>query len=166
MDGIEIRVMIHSMLNRVFGVYLQRLSAIFLMAMSKLISAKASLEEKIRKIRMRALRNIALGLTIIPASSTGNGISGSSIFNSIWSLLMSGFGSIMKTLETAFGSVMGGFTSGVNTMWSSWGFSLAQYGIWAPLAMIISLAVAGFVAYLFFDLYGAEKDVLGGLRDL
>lgn len=142
------------------------LSALYHAFFMSVMSARARIDRMLRAIETRRLRKIALGITpafgIMPMTTSSSTISGSSIFNSIWNLLMSGFKSVLNVLIQAFGSVMSGFTGGLNIMWTSWGFSLTQYGIWSPLIVVVSLAVAGFVAYLFFDVYGIEKDILGG----
>ena len=119
---------------------------------------------KVRRIRTYRLKYAALGATVLPMSSTSSGgISGTSIFNSLWSSMMKYlFDPILSAFSSAFGGVMSGMVGGLDIMFQSWGYSLASYGVWGPMMVIVSIAVALFVGYLIFDAIGIEKDILGG----
>jgi hypothetical protein len=132
-----------------------------LRAFARKILIRGSL--KIRKLSASRLKSVALGITVLPMASSSGGISGTSIFNSLWNSLMKYlFQPILSAFSSAFSGVMSGMVGGLDIMFQSWGFSLASYGIWGPLMVVISISVALFVGYLIFDAIGIEKDVLGG----
>ncbi len=119
---------------------------------------------KFVRIRNSRLKYAVLGATVLPMSSTSSGgISGTSIFNSLWGSLMKYlFDPILSAFSSAFGGVMSGMVGGLDIMFQSWGFSLASYGVWGPMMVVVSISVALFVGYMIFDAIGIEKDVLGG----
>ena len=86
---------------------------------------------------------------------------GSSIFTSIWGLLMGFFSVIVDGMGNVFVLMMNGFGQSVVIMFQGFGFSLAGYGVWAPVMFVVGLASALMVAYLFFVFIDFEKDVVG-----
>ena len=104
------------------------------------------------------------------AASTGNTtsttISGASIFNGIWNLFLNFLGGIFSGIEGLMNDIFGGIGSSVMQVFQSWGFSVSStYGVWAPVGLVLTLGVAGFLIYIFFDAYGVEKDILGAEED-
>ncbi len=93
-------------------------------------------------------------------------LTGPDILNSVWSLIMGFLSIIMQGLGQAFSAIFGAFGQGVAEMFQGWGFALGSYGVWGPLMVVVSLAVAAFVAYLFMDAIGIEKDIAGGEAEL
>ena len=104
-------------------------------------------------------------------SATGNTtsttISGASIFNGIWNLFLKFLGGILTGINNLMGDIFGGIGSSIMQVFQSWGFSVSStYGGWAPVGLVLTLGVAGFLIYIFFDAYGVEKDILGAEEDL
>lgn len=79
---------------------------------------------KFTRIRNSRLKYAVLGATVLPMSSTSSGgISGTSIFNSLWGSLMKYlFQPILSAFSSAFGGVMSGMVGGLDVMFQSWGF--------------------------------------------
>ena len=94
-------------------------------------------------------------------------ISGSSIFSSIWNLVMKFFGGILSGILTLLGDVFTGIGGAIGNVFSNWGYSVTgAYGVWAPAGMVIILGVTGFILYIFVDLYRGEKDVAEDEADI
>lgn len=91
---------------------------------------------------------------------------GSSIFTSLWGVILGLFKNIASSMGTLISTIFGGFGQSIVMMFQSFGFSMSGYGVWAPLAFVVGLSMAIFVGYLFFDLIDAEKDVTGVENDL
>ena len=120
---------------------------------------------KVRRFRNPVSKIAIPGLILMPMSTgtSSGGISGTSIFNSLWNSMMKYlFNPILSAFSSAFGGVMSGMVGGLDIMFQSWGFSLASYGVWGPMMVVVSISVALFVGYMIFDAIGIEKDVLGG----
>ena len=90
-----------------------------------------------------------------PSSTTG-----STIFASIWGLLMGFFSVIVNGMGNVFVLMMNGFGQSVVIMFQGFGFSLAGYGVWAPLMFVVGLGSMLMVGYLFFIFIDEEKDVV------
>lgn len=134
-----------------------------LRALTRKVLARGLL--KVRRTRKPILSVAFLSLLLMPMSTgtSSGGISGSSIFNSLWNSMMKYlFDPILSAFSSAFGGVLSGMVSGLDIMFQSWGYSLASYGVWGPMMVVVSIAVALFVGYLIFDAIGIEKDILGG----
>ena len=109
--------------------------------------------------RNRGKMKAAALAPFLPMSVSG-GISGSTIFNSIWNLFMKYlFTPVLKAFSLSFGGIMASFTGGMMIMFNSWGSSLAVYGVWGPIMVSVSLGAAGMVAYIFFIMIRGEEDV-------
>ncbi|MHB8560659.1 MAG: hypothetical protein ACYDAP_05765 [Thermoplasmataceae archaeon] len=94
-------------------------------------------------------------------------ISGSSIFSSIWTLVMKFFGGILSGILTLLNDVFNGIGGAIGNVFSNWGYSVTNtFGVWAPMGMIVVLGVTGFVLYIFIDLYRGEKDVAEDEADI
>ena len=93
----------------------------------------------------------------LSASST----TGSTIFASIWGLLMGFFTVIVNGMGNVFVLMMNGFGQSVVIMFQGFGFSLAGYGVWAPVMFVVGLASSLMVGYLFFVFIDFEKDIVG-----
>lgn len=106
-----------------------------------------------------------LFITTIFSTLSGSSI-GSTIFSSIWSLIMR----ILKDIANSFGSLISmafsGFGQSVIAMFQTFGFSMSGYGVWAPVMFVIGLGAAVFIGYIFFDLIDAEKDITGFENDV
>lgn len=91
---------------------------------------------------------------------------GSSIFTSLWGVIMVLFKDIANAMGTLIGTIFSGFGQSVVQMFQSFGFSMSSYGVWAPLAFVVGLGIAILVGYLFFTIIDAEKDVTGFENDV
>ncbi|MHB8560227.1 MAG: hypothetical protein ACYDAP_03565 [Thermoplasmataceae archaeon] len=96
-----------------------------------------------------------------------SGISGSSIFSSIWTLVMKFFGGILSGILTLLNDVFNGIGGAIGNVFSNWGYTVTNtFGVWAPMGMIVVLGLSGFVLYVFIDLYRGEKDVAEDEADI
>ncbi len=110
---------------------------------------------------------VAFGSSSIAVSGDCSGnINGSCIFSDIWNLFIGFFTITINSLGNAFGTIFNAFAGGIASMFQSWGFGLGTYGIWGPMMVVVSLGVAAFVAYLFLDGIGIERDLAAGESDL
>ena len=117
-------------------------------------------------IKMALIGFVSTHVTAFTTSSSST-ISGSSIFSSIWDLVMKFFGGILSGILSLVDDVFSGIGGAIGNVFSNWGYSVTNaYGVWAPLGMIIVLGVTGFVLYVFIDLYRGEKDVAEDEADL
>ena len=115
-------------------------------------------------------RRISMGmfpvlLLVTDATSSSSSI-GSTVFNSLWSVILSLFRSISSGLGSMFQQMMSGFGQSVVLMFQSFGFSMSGYGVWAPDMFVVGLGTAVLVGYLFFTFIDAEKDVTGFENDI
>lgn len=100
------------------------------------------------------------------AAAAGSNVSGPSIFNEIWNLFSGFFNIVLTGLGQAFSTIFGAFANGVAQMFQGWGFALGGYGVWGPMMVVVSLAVAAVVAYFMLDMIGMEKDLDEGEAEL
>ena len=100
------------------------------------------------------------------ASLQGSSFDPTTIFQSIWTLISGFLSTVMSSLGSAFGQVFSSFAGGISTMFQSWGFALGGYGIWGPVMVVISLAVAAAVAYAMLDGIGVEEDLAKGEEEV
>ena len=106
-------------------------------------------------------------LVLASVSSSSSGINSAGIFNSIWTLINGFLASIVKDFETLINQVIVQmFGNSFVTIFSNWGYSVSAEGIWAPFVGVVVLALTGYAVYAFLDLYGLERDVLSGERDI
>ena len=106
-----------------------------------------------------------------PAVSTtpvtmSTGINVSSIFSSIWNLILNFAKGLLNDVQTLIGTMFSGFGGAVSTMFSNWASSLYGLGIWAPVIFVVVLAMAGFMLYFFLDVYGIERDFMHADEDV
>ena len=100
-------------------------------------------------------------------TSGTSGISGNSIFSSIWTLVMKFFGGILSGILTLLNDVFNGIGGAIGNVFSNWGYTVTNtYGVWAPAGMVIVLGITGFIMYIFIDLYRGEKDVAEDEADI
>jgi hypothetical protein len=117
-------------------------------------------------VKMALIGFVSTHVTPLTTSSSST-ISGSSIFSSIWDLVMKFFGGIMSGILTLVNDVFSGIGGAIGNVFSNWGYAVTNaYGVWAPLGMVIVLGLSGFVLYIFIDLYRGEKDVAEDEADL
>ena len=108
--------------------------------------------------------NLVLAAT---SSGSSSGINSAGIFNSIWTLINGFLASVIGDFETLINQVIVQmFGNSFVTIFSNWGYSVSSEGIWAPFVGIVVLALTGYAVYAFLDLYGLERDVLSGERDI
>lgn len=124
---------------------------------------KIFLKIKLKISKIKRIKNFSLFIFLPVIFST---ISGSSIFNSIWGLFLIFLRELEQIGTNGFSVLLGGFVSALDIMLQSWGFSLAGYGVWGPLIVVISLGVAGVALFFFFAFIDGEKDVLGLEHDI
>lgn len=104
------------------------------------------------------------GVGATPFSSTS--ISGSTIFNGIWNLVLGLMISLEGDISLLFQQLFGGFGASVVDMFNSFGGSLGAYGVWAPVMFVVGLGLALLIGFLLFDVIDAEKDVTGVENDV
>jgi len=112
-------------------------------------------------MRKKFRTGIFPALFFIPLATSSSSSIGSSIFTSIWGIIMGLFKSISTGLGGMFNQMMSGFGQSVVMMFQSFGFSMSGYGVWAPVMFVVGIGVAILVGYLFFTFIDAEKDVTG-----
>ena len=108
---------------------------------------------------------------VSPAVSTtpvtmSTGINVSSIFSSIWNLILNFAKGLLNDVQNLIAVMFSGFGGAVSTMFSNWASSLYGLGIWAPVIFVVVLAMAGFMLYFFLDVYGIERDFLNADKDV
>ncbi|AKA48531.1 hypothetical protein IX51_04800 [uncultured archaeon] len=111
----------------------------------------------------------AIAAKVLPATTSGSGTSGlgMTIFNSIWKLVMGFLGGILDGVNLLMKDTFGGIGQAIMQVFQSWGFSVnSQFGVWAPVGLVLVLGVAGALIYVMFDAIGIEKDVLHGEEDI
>jgi hypothetical protein len=104
------------------------------------------------------------GVGATPFSLTS--ISGSTIFNGIWNLVLGLMISLEGDISLLFQQSFGGFGASVVDMFNSFGGSLGAYGVWAPVMFVVGLGLALLIGFLLFDVIDAEKDVTGFENDV
>ena len=104
--------------------------------------------------------------TMTTTNTTSTTVSGSSIFSTIWGWISSLGADIVQSLGGLFGQIFSGFGQSVVAMFQSFGFSMAGYGVWAPVMFVVGIGAAILVGYLLLDFIDGEKDVTGLEDDL
>lgn len=108
-----------------------------------------------------------IGLAVVvPLSSSSTGISASSIFNGLWSIILGLLDSLAQDIGILFGDIFSGLGSSIVDMFNTFGGSLGSYRIWAPVAFVVSLGAAMVIGFVILDVVDAEKDVTGFENDI
>lgn len=97
---------------------------------------------------------------------TGTSSIGTTIFNSLWGILIQLFKDIANGFGILLQEAFGGLGQSIMMMFQSFGYSMSGYGVWAPLMFVVGLGVALLVGYLLFDVIDSEKDITGAENDL
>lgn len=91
----------------------------------------------------------------------------SGMWSSLWNLGLGWLQGISNALLKMFSIITGGIGTSIGQVFQNWGYTVSgQTGIFAPIAVVAILGIAGLVGYLFVDFYGAEKDISGAEEDL
>lgn len=110
---------------------------------------------------------VASHIHAMSTNTTSNTISGASIFNSIWGLMMGFLSDIINSFMNLLNAIFGGIGTAIGNVFSNWGFNVSStFGVWAPVGMVAILGISGFVLWVFLDLYRGEKDVSESEGDL
>ena len=117
----------------------------------------------IRSVRAK-IAIVALAI-VLPYSSSSTSL-GSTIFTSLWNVIVSMLNDIAQGFGGMFADIFSGFGQSVVIMFQSFGQSMYGYGVWAPTMFVVGILVAIAVGYLFFDFIGGEKDVTEDEEDL
>ncbi|MBX8640831.1 MAG: hypothetical protein KIS29_10890 [Thermoplasmata archaeon] len=112
----------------------------------------------VKNIRKARLKISVLSLMFIPMATSSLG---TTIFNSIWGLMMGFLQVILTGLGTMFGSIFSGFANSINIMFQGFGFSLAGYGVYGPLMFILGIGIALLAGFLILALVGPLRDLVG-----
>ena len=110
----------------------------------------------------RKMKFSVLSLTFVAMTTS----LGTTIFNSLWGLLMSFLQTIMNGIGSMFQGVFGGFTQSIDIMFQGFGFSLAGYGIYGPLMLVLGIGIALIAGMLILAMIGPVKDIVGVEDDL
>jgi hypothetical protein len=125
------------------------------------IRVKSKLKSKAAKAK------VLLGLGLVqPLASSSSGISASTIFNGLWSIVLSLFDSLAQDIGVLFGDIFSGLGGSIVDMFNTFGMSFGPYGIWAPIAFVVSLGGAMVIGFVILDVVDAEKDVTGFENDV
>ena len=125
------------------------------------IRVKSKLKSKAAKAK------VLLGLALVqPLASSSSGISASTIFNGLWSIVLSLFDSLAQDIGVLFGDIFSGLGGSIVDMFNTFGGSFGSYGIWAPVAFVVSLGAAMVIGFVILDVVDAEKDVTGFENDI
>ena len=84
-----------------------------------------------------------------------------SFFQSLISILMGFFNSVVGIFGADLDYEMGWIGGRISTLFFSWAASFSGYGIWIPsvLVAITGVTIAGL--YVVFEVFDAAKDVVG-----
>ena len=93
----------------------------------------------VKKIKRARMKISVISLTFIPMATSSLG---TTIFNSIWGLLMGFLQTIMNGLGTMFGGIFSGFTQSIDIMFQGFGFSLSGYGVYGPMMFVFGIGIA------------------------
>ena len=107
-----------------------------------------------------------IGLAVVVPLSSSTGISASSIFNGLWSIILGLLDSLAQDIGILFGDIFSGLGSSIVDMFNTFGGSLGSYRIWAPVAFVVSLGAAMVIGFVILDVVDAEKDVTGFENDI
>ena len=117
----------------------------------------------VKKIKRARMKISMISLTFIPMATSSLG---TTIFNSIWGLLMGFLQTIMNGLGTMFGGIFSGFTQSIDIMFQGFGFSLSGYGVYGPMMFVFGIGIALLLGFLIFAVIGPLKDLVGMEDDL
>ena len=112
----------------------------------------------VKKIKRARMKISMISLTFIPMATSSLG---TTIFNSIWGLLMGFLQTIMNGLGTMFGGIFSGFTQSIDIMFQGFGFSLSGYGVYGPMMFVFGIGIALLLGFLIFAVIGPLKDLVG-----
>ena len=118
--------------------------------------------------KAKAKSKAALGLAIVApfSSSSSSSISGDTIFNGLWSIILGLLNSLAQDIDILFGDIFAGLGGSIVDMFNTFGSSFGPYGIWAPIAFVVSLGGAMVIGFVILDVVDAEKDVTGFENDV
>ena len=117
----------------------------------------------IRRISRARTKISVLALAFVPMDTSSLG---TTVFNSIWGLLMGFLQDIMNGLGTMFGGIFSGFTQSIDIMFQGFGFSISGYGVYGPLMFVFGIGIALLMGFLIFAVIGPLRDVVGMEDDL
>lgn len=104
-----------------------------------------------------------LNMAFVPMATSSLG---TTVFNSIWGLLMGFLQDIMNGLGTMFGGIFSGFTQSIDIMFQGFGFSISGYGVYGPLMFVFGIGIALLMGFLIFAVIGPLRDIVGMEDDL
>ncbi|MHB1440004.1 MAG: hypothetical protein ACYCSO_05120 [Cuniculiplasma sp.] len=116
------------------------------------------IRDRISALKAR-LSKFTLALLLAGSFTASSTPTGSTIFNGLWKIIYGLLHSITTSLGNLFGQIFSGFGQSIVSMFQSFGFSMAGYGVWAPVMFVVGLGVAMLVGYLMLDFIDGEKDV-------
>ena len=111
----------------------------------------------VKKIRKARMKISIFSLTFIPMATSSLG---STVFNSIWSLLMGFLKIVVNGLGNMFSGIFSGFSQSINIMFQGFGFSLSGYGIYGPLMFVFGIGIALLAGFLILALVGPLRDLV------
>lgn len=112
----------------------------------------------VKKIRKARMKISVFSLTFIPMATSSS--LGSTVFNSIWSLLMGFLQIVVNGLGNMFSGIFSGFSQSINIMFQGFGFSLSGYGIYGPLMFVFGIGIALLAGFLILALVGPLRDLV------
>lgn len=118
------------------------------------------------KAKVRAKLFLGFALVTPFSSSSSSGISGATIFNGLWSIILGLLNSLAQDIDILFGDIFAGLGGSIVDMFNTFGASFGPYGIWAPIAFVVSLGGAMVIGFVILDVVDAEKDVTGFENDV
>ena len=119
----------------------------------------------VKKIRKARMKISIFSLTFIPMATSSSSL-GSTVFNSIWSLLMGFLQVIVNGLGTMFSGIFSGFSQSINIMFQGFGFSLSGYGVYGPLMFVFGIGIALLAGFLILALVGPLRDLVSAEDDI
>ncbi len=118
----------------------------------------------VKRIKRARMKISVLSLAFIPMATSSS--LGTTVFNSIWGLLMGFLQTMMNGLGTMFGGIFSGFTQSIDIMFQGFGFSLSGYGVYGPLMFVFGIGIALLMGFLIFAVIGPLRDIVGMEDDL
>ena len=113
----------------------------------------------VKKIRKARMKISIFSLTFIPMATSSSSL-GSTVFNSIWNLLMGFLQIVVNGLGNMFSGIFSGFSQSINIMFQGFGFSLSGYGIYGPLMFVFGIGIALLAGFLILALVGPLRDLV------
>lgn len=122
----------------------------------------------ISSAKAKARAKLFLGFALVTpfSSSSSSGISGATIFNGLWSIILGLLNSLAQDIDILFGDIFAGLGGSIVDMFNTFGASFGPYGIWAPIVFVVSLGGAMVIGFVILDVVDAEKDVTGFENDV